>query len=359
MITDIELAPGRRAVAARLGVRLRAADPSLPENDVLKTLAAGRPVDRQLLERVLGDELVGNLVVTRIVRASAGSVWLDHPLGLAHDVIFAAPDADPDDAQPSDLLYLNSDSAFLSEAALQLAPFGERAVDLGAGTGLHAALMARRYATVIATELLPRTAAAARLTLDLNGCDRTGVVVTDVASALRPRSFDLVTANPPWVPTPVELGAAPRVYADGGPTGTELPCRFLREAAALLRPGGVAIVFALDMLLDDGTSPIRDACDELALAGYITALAPTFLCRMYPDLATDMRARQPRLRGTDHAAVVVAARSHSSRFEHMIRSGVEQLAARWATAPLPSDQRLRDEDVSVTATGVSAEAEST
>ena len=73
-------------------------------------------------------------------------------------MIFVAPDPDPAPGEPQRrerLLYLGPDSGFLLDAVRQLAPRGERAADLGAGTGVLAAILARTYATVIATDLAP------------------------------------------------------------------------------------------------------------------------------------------------------------------------------------------------------------
>ena len=65
--------------------------------------------------------------------------------------------------------------------------------------------------------------------------------MADLAAGLRPHSFDLVAANSPWVPDAPTAGSSRRVFADGGPTGVELPSRFIRAATQLLRPSGVAL----------------------------------------------------------------------------------------------------------------------
>ncbi len=215
----------------------------------------------------------------------------------------------------------------LTEAALRLVPAGERAVDLGSGTGLHAAVLARQFGVVITTELAERAARATRLTLALN--DRAArAVVADVGAGLRPRSFDLVTANPPWVPAPLDRAGAPRLFADGGPTGSELPCRFIDTAASLLRPGGVAVVMALDVQCTDGHQPIRAACAALETAGVFTKVIPTPLGRIRPDLEDNMRARQPLLATAPHVAVVLAAASGTTE-RNAVAARAELLAQRW------------------------------
>ena len=186
----------------------------------------------------------------------------------------------------------------------------ERAADLGAGTGVLAAILARTYATVLATDLAPRAAAAANLTLRLNVRASTSASAQwsrTAAWSSVPCSFDLVTVNPPWVPDAVDAEVSQRVFADGGPTGAELPSRFLREGATLLRPGGIAIVLALDVLFADGERPIRAVCTDLEAGGFTTAIVPTPLARMLPDLVTTIHARQPRIVDAEHVAAVVAA----------------------------------------------------
>jgi len=319
----------RRRATAALGAALHAADPAVAANAALVTLIEGRPVEWAALGAVLGRDLVDELAAAGVLVPSDRGLALPGVLALAHGVIFAAPDRDPDDPTQREVIYLDQDSALLTEAALRLAPSGHRAVDLGAGTGLHAALLARHYDTVIATELGPRVAAAARLTLELNGGDGTGVVVADVAAGLRPASFDLVTSNPPWVPTPDEV--APRLFADGGPTGTELPCRFIREGATLLRAGGIAITLALDVECDDGRRPVRDACEEVSAGGYFTSIVPTRLSRLVPELEPNIQKGRPHLVAVEHVAVIVAARADRSDERDLARA-IKQLAQRWVDA---------------------------
>jgi methylase of polypeptide subunit release factors len=114
---------------------------------------------------------------------------------------------------------------------------------------------------VIAADVSQRCAATAALVPVLNPHlrGRFAAVQTDVADGLRPGSFDLVTANAPWVPETVgPHGGPPRRFAAGGPTGCELPLRFIDEACRLLAPGGRAFIACLDVAFDDGRRPLVD-----------------------------------------------------------------------------------------------------
>ncbi|GAB2711132.1 methyltransferase [Nocardia thraciensis] len=118
-------------------------------------------------------------------------------------------------------------------ARAPLAPGAALAADLGTGTGVLAALLARRGVDrVIATDLSDRAVACARDNLDRLGLsDRVEVHRTDLFPA--PRA-DLIVCNPPWLP------GAPVAALDHGvydPDGAMLHS-YLDGLAAHLRPGG-------------------------------------------------------------------------------------------------------------------------
>jgi release factor glutamine methyltransferase len=89
------------------------------------------------------------------------------------------------------------------------------------------------------------------------------IVESDVVDALEGVTCDVVIANPPYVPDSQEL---PRDVADhepavalfGGPTGLDIPGRFIDTAARLLKPGGF---FALEHTEDQGPA-LKDLLAE-------------------------------------------------------------------------------------------------
>ncbi len=191
------------------------------------------------------------------------------------------------------ITYVGADSAHLVDAVLRLAPHGDRAAELGTGTGLLAALLARRYRVVVATDVAADVALAAAVTLALNPAPEghgAGAAVADVAAGLRPATFDLVAANAPWVPHD-GFGTAPPLFANGGETGSELPRRFLVEGAALLRPGGVAVTLGLDTTLRDGRRPLQDVVTE-PMAPATSHMLPTPHNRQRPNLLASMQRRK-------------------------------------------------------------------
>ena len=112
----------------------------------------------------------------------------------------------------------------LVEVLDQLPPY-HRAIDLGCGTGILAALLAKRDpgARVLASDQSAAAVASARLTMAANGLD-VEVVRDDGLSREENASADLILLNPPFhTGAAVHSGLAPRLFAD---------------AARVLRPGG-------------------------------------------------------------------------------------------------------------------------
>lgn len=129
-------------------------------------------------------------------------------------------------------------------AALLAASGTGRALDLCTGSGAVAAHLAAEApgATVLGVDVDRRAVACAR---------RNGVttVLGDLGRALRPGSFDVVTAVAPYVPTsdlrllPTDVRRhEPRLALDGGADGLAVVRRVVASAARLLRPGGWLLV---------------------------------------------------------------------------------------------------------------------
>ena len=170
-------------------------------------------------------------------------------------------------------------------------------------------MLTTRYELVVAAELVARAAAASALTLAINPPSnpdhRSAVCRTDVGTGLHAESFDLVTANPPWVPDHPRAGAPRRVFAEGGPTGFELPHRFISEGVGLLRAGGIFVMVTLDATYRDGSRPLDDVRAEFEARGYATALEPTRLNTSHHGFEDTITARWPQIVAARHATLVV------------------------------------------------------
>jgi release factor glutamine methyltransferase len=156
-----------------------------------------------------------------------------------------------------DVLIPRPDTETLVENVLQLArnqPGFEapRVLDLCTGSGCIAAAIASRLknAVVVATELSEKAAEVARKNLEKLGLDqRVTVAQGDLFEPLKTmvdvRPFDLIVANPPYIPSSAieRLDRNVRDYEplsalDGGADGLAIHRRILHEAPERLMPEG-------------------------------------------------------------------------------------------------------------------------
>ncbi len=126
-----------------------------------------------------------------------------------------------------------SDTALLAEHL----PRADRVLELCTGTGALALTAAARGARrVVAVDRCPRAVLAARVNARLNALD-VEVRRGDLFGALAPgETFDLILANPPYLPAPEVERPDPRW--DAGADGRAVLDRILAGAPRHLRPGG-------------------------------------------------------------------------------------------------------------------------
>lgn len=130
----------------------------------------------------------------------------------------------------------------VAEAPMPPVPGGAEAMDLGTGTGVLAAVLARRGAAhVLATDINPRAVDCAQENIRRLGLE--GRVTVLEADLLPPGRADLVVCNPPWLPgaatSALELG----IYDDA----SSMLRGFLDGLPAHLRPGGEAWLILSDL----------------------------------------------------------------------------------------------------------------
>lgn len=122
-----------------------------------------------------------------------------------------------------------------------------RMLDLCTGSGCVAIAAARQRPTakVVASDLSEDALAVARGNALRLGAYNVSFVHSDLFASV-PGRFDIVTANPPYIPTPeIETLQAdikdfePRLALDGGGDGLDLVRRIAKDAPAHLVPGGV------------------------------------------------------------------------------------------------------------------------
>lgn len=118
---------------------------------------------------------------------------------------------------------------------------GAASLDVCTGTGVLALLAAARGYRATAVDVSRRACVAARINARRNDL-AVRVLCGDLFAPVPGGRFALITANPPYLPSP-EARVRRRSRAwDAGPGGREVIDRICREAAAHLEPGGTLLL---------------------------------------------------------------------------------------------------------------------
>ncbi len=130
----------------------------------------------------------------------------------------------------------------VATAPLPMAAEGLAAFDIGTGTGVLAAVLARRGVTrVLATEIDPRALACAQQNLEgLGLADRVTLLPADL---FPPGRAGLVVCNPPWLPARPGAPIERAVYDED----SRMLKGFLAGLAAHLAPGGEGWLILSDL----------------------------------------------------------------------------------------------------------------
>ena len=132
------------------------------------------------------------------------------------------------------VMSVGADSRWLARVTVRR-PVGAT-LDLCTGSGVHALLAASHSQRVLAVDINPRAARCTRFNAQASGATNMEVAVGDLYEPVRGDRFDLITANPPFVPSPVNsLG-----FRDGGRSGEEVQRRIVEGLPRHLAPGGIA-----------------------------------------------------------------------------------------------------------------------
>lgn len=164
---------------------------------------------------------------------------------------------------------------------------GRRVLDIGTGTGILALAAARSgAASVTAVDLSLRSVAATWLNSRLHGAPCT-VHRGDLFGPVAGQQFDLIMANPPYVPAATNILPRHRITRcwDGGLNGRAVLDRICTEGPTLLAPEGM-------MLLVHSA-----VCDEDATLSRLadTGLSVTVLARCTVPFGPVMRLRAAML----------------------------------------------------------------
>ncbi|MDE8669860.1 class I SAM-dependent methyltransferase [Pseudarthrobacter sp. H3Y2-7] len=153
-------------------------------------------------------------------------------------------------------------SEYVDLVATAALPADTLAFDVGTGTGVLAAVLARRgVRRVVATDNQPRAiACAAENFRNLGVADRAEAVLTDM---FPPGRAPLIVCNPPWLPATPHSSLDSAVYDPG----SRMLFRFLNELPAHLEPGGEGWLVLSDLAEHLGLRSREDLLTAIEAAG--------------------------------------------------------------------------------------------
>lgn len=219
--------------------RLRAA--SDPLAALLRLFFLETPVTSREADVALRRHDVERLVRARLLRQRGAKIAARLRLDAVRDGLFFAdrrfcsPDRRAAGLPSGDTVYpVCSDSVMLAEVVAEQQ--GARVLDLCSGTGVQGILAASWAREVIAVDVGRRAVAMARLNARLNGLGNVVVRQGDLYEPVAGERFDLIVANPPFVPSP-HRGPA---YHSGGPLGDRILRRVVEGFEAHLGERGRA-----------------------------------------------------------------------------------------------------------------------
>jgi len=134
----------------------------------------------------------------------------------------------------SPVMYLGADSYYLARTTLRRP--NRSTLDLCSGSGVHTVLAAGSAERAVGVDISPRSVNFGRLNAMLNDAWNAVFLEGDLFTPVGGERFDLVLANPPFVPSPTYQLA----YRDGGPSGADVLRRIIAALPDYLTSTGVA-----------------------------------------------------------------------------------------------------------------------
>lgn len=194
----------------------------------------GRATDRETLVGYLGEALVDALKSCGLLLEYKGQ-WASHVVIYPCLGRYILTDhwVGTGKQTPGKVYELGPDSYALARVTPRRGV--KRALDLCTGSGVHAVLSAAVAEISIAVDINPRALDLTTINAALNGVS-VETHLADLYSAVKGQKFDLITANPPFVPSP---DPDVLIHRSAGESGEEVPERLVAGLPDHLEQGGL------------------------------------------------------------------------------------------------------------------------
>lgn len=238
-----------KTIASRLGVEsLQQIEPThldyycrfklgqTPLDDLIRLFLLRGSLSRSRIDEQLGENLsktlidVGVLIERREQIASRVDIFAVEGNFFATDHRFMLLPEDRIDENP--VMYIGLDSLGLALTAPRY--ICNKALDLCTGSGIQAITASRYVNSVTAVDLNPRAIRFTRFNSQLNGIDNVFAVQSDLYNQITDGPYDIILANPPFVPSP----ESELKFRDGGQNGEQILARIIQESAQHLNKDG-------------------------------------------------------------------------------------------------------------------------
>jgi SAM-dependent methyltransferase len=209
---------------------------------LIRLFMLGEGISVAELESTLSREMTSDLIAGGLLIVSDASVrarWLIATY-LNRYFLASPPLTIRPYSRREGIVYIGAESYWMARFVASSGP-SDSVLDLGTGTGLLACMADARQA--LGVEVDPAAAELATFNVMLNGLeDKVAIQIGDLYDGVRGRKFDLIAANPPFMPAPE--GTHLPTCGDGGYLGDDVLKRVLIGLDRHLGPAGQALVYA-------------------------------------------------------------------------------------------------------------------
>ncbi|MEO1052064.1 MAG: carbamoyltransferase C-terminal domain-containing protein [Bacteroidota bacterium] len=207
-----------------------------PLDNLIRLFLLRGKVDQEAMSNLFSDHVMEALHLIGVISEDEGlwqssvDVYCVSDLFITTDHRFLIKKDDRMNESP--VMYIGMDSKGLAHTAPRSKQ--NSVLDLCSGSGIQAIVASRYAEEVTGVDINPRAIRFARFNAQLNGVFNARFKLGNLYDAVASKKFDIVLANPPFVPSPEESLR----FRDGGANGEKILKAIIKQAPKHLNPKG-------------------------------------------------------------------------------------------------------------------------